>query len=393
MLGFEGNGVEVNEELQVPAFKGYGLNELRKATNGFSTDYIVSESGEKAPNVVYKGKLDSNRLVAVKRFSKQSWPDAQQKRRQDFLMRHKRLLNLIGCCAEGDERLLVAEYMPNDTLSKHLFHCLFIGAAYSSCFTHSLTFSSQALFSFPTITTKASSKSNLESKFNTFLYPTNKIFNTHLAKPIKTMAQTSFPCSGLAVKCGKVEEVETQEERCVRKPPPMFDYHGIDQDLIQEMVYDSLVWSSLHGLVVGDKSAKRSGRVPSVGLVHAPFALLPVPFPKSHWTQACELAPIFSELVDRDGDPYLSSSGLMKNSRDGKSHSTNLAYTPPEFLQTERNLMSKKLALQDVKNAYGAEANASSASNVDKLHQEISKIHRGGTREEDVAGKATSQNE
>ena len=38
-------------------------------------------------------------------------------------LRHKKLVNLIGCCAEGDERLLVAEYMPNDTLSKHLFHC------------------------------------------------------------------------------------------------------------------------------------------------------------------------------------------------------------------------------------------------------------------------------
>lgn len=134
-----------------------------------------------------------------------------------------------------------------------------MGAAYSSCSTHSLTFSSQTLFSFPTITTKTSSKSNLESKFNTFLYPTNKIFNTHLAKPIKTMAQTSFPCSGLAVKCGKVEEVETHEEGCLRKPPPVLDYHGIDQDLIQEMVYDSLVWSSLHGLVVGDKSAQVSG--------------------------------------------------------------------------------------------------------------------------------------
>ncbi|KAK4596045.1 hypothetical protein RGQ29_014215 [Quercus rubra] len=174
-----------------------------------------------------------------------------------------------------------------------------MGAAYSSCSTHSLTFSSQTLFSFPTVTTKTSSKSNLESKFNTFLYPTNKIFNTHLAKPIKTMAQTSFPCSGLAVKCGKVEEVETHEEGCLRKAPPVLDYHGIDQDLIEEMVYDSLVWSSLHGLVVGDKSAQRSGKVPGVGLVHAPFALLPVPFPESHWTQACELAPIFSELVDR----------------------------------------------------------------------------------------------
>lgn len=38
-------------------------------------------------------------------------------------VRHERLVNLIGYCAEGDERLLVAEYMPHDTLAKHLFHC------------------------------------------------------------------------------------------------------------------------------------------------------------------------------------------------------------------------------------------------------------------------------
>lgn len=36
----------------------------------------------------------------------------------------------------------------------------------------------------------------------------------------------------------------------------------------------------------------------------------------------------------QEGDPRLSSFGLMKNSRDGKSYSTNLAYTPPEFLRT-----------------------------------------------------------
>lgn len=38
-------------------------------------------------------------------------------------LRHKWLANLIGYCCDGDERLLVAEYMPNDTLAKHLFHC------------------------------------------------------------------------------------------------------------------------------------------------------------------------------------------------------------------------------------------------------------------------------
>lgn len=62
----------------VPAFKEFELTELRAATNGFSSDLIVSESGEKAPNVVFRGKLKSNKVVAIKRFSKLSWPDPQQ---------------------------------------------------------------------------------------------------------------------------------------------------------------------------------------------------------------------------------------------------------------------------------------------------------------------------
>lgn len=41
-------------------------------------------------------------------------------------------------------------------------------------------------------------------------------------------------------------------------------------------------------------------------------------------------------LFDEGGDPRLSTFGLMKNSSNGKSYSTNLAYTPPEFLRTGR---------------------------------------------------------
>lgn len=44
---------------------------------------------------------------------------------------------------------------------------------------------------------------------------------------------------------------------------------------------------------------QRSGKVPGVGMVHAPVSLLPMSFPSSHWKQACEVAPIFNELVDR----------------------------------------------------------------------------------------------
>lgn len=41
-------------------------------------------------------------------------------------LRSERLANLIGCCCEGGERLLVAEFMPHETLAKHLFHCMLL---------------------------------------------------------------------------------------------------------------------------------------------------------------------------------------------------------------------------------------------------------------------------
>ncbi|XP_027352819.1 glutathione synthetase, chloroplastic-like [Abrus precatorius] len=81
--------------------------------------------------------------------------------------------------------------------------------------------------------------------------------------------------------------------------PSLFDYHRIEQKLLDNIVYDALVWSTLNCLLVGDKSVQRSGTVPGVGLVHLPFALLPPPYPESNWRQACELAPLFNELVDR----------------------------------------------------------------------------------------------
>lgn len=109
----------------VPAFSEFSLSDLKAATNNFSSEFIVSESGEKAPNVVYKGRLQNRRWIAIKKFSKMAWPDPKQFADEAWgvgKLRYKRLANLIGYCCDGDERLLVAEYMPNDTLAKHLFH-------------------------------------------------------------------------------------------------------------------------------------------------------------------------------------------------------------------------------------------------------------------------------
>ncbi|XP_040946197.1 serine/threonine-protein kinase BSK5 [Gossypium hirsutum] len=68
-----------NEKESLPGFIEYSLDQLKAATSGFCTDNIVSEHGEKAPNVVYRGKLDGeDRLVAVKRFNRSAWPDPRQ---------------------------------------------------------------------------------------------------------------------------------------------------------------------------------------------------------------------------------------------------------------------------------------------------------------------------
>ncbi|KAG6775123.1 hypothetical protein POTOM_018551 [Populus tomentosa] len=149
------------------------------------------------------------------------------------------------------------------------------------------------------------SKANPERVINSIFNHTNNICLANLQKPSKKFGSFSrfsqnSTCLGLKIVplkcCGKVREMETQE-RILQKP--LIDFHGIDEELVQKMVYDALVWSSLHGLVVGDKSVQRSGKVPGVGLVHAPFALLPMAFPESHWNLACEVAPIFNELIDR----------------------------------------------------------------------------------------------
>lgn len=116
---------ETGEASDLPSFREFSIDQLRIATSGFAVEYIVSEHGEKAPNVVYKGKLQNQKLVAIKRFDRSAWPDSKQfleEARAVGQLRSARLANLIGCCCEGDERLLVAEYMPHGTLAKHLFH-------------------------------------------------------------------------------------------------------------------------------------------------------------------------------------------------------------------------------------------------------------------------------
>ncbi|CAN7099697.1 serine/threonine-protein kinase BSK1 [Brassica rapa] len=89
----------------IPSFSAFSFSDLKAATNNFSSDNIVSESGEKSPNLVYKGQLQNRRWIAVKKFTKMVWPDPKQFAEEAWgvgKFRQNRLANLIGYCCDGD---------------------------------------------------------------------------------------------------------------------------------------------------------------------------------------------------------------------------------------------------------------------------------------------------
>lgn len=49
------------------------------------------------------------------------------------LLHHSNLVKLIGYCTDGDQRLLVYEYMPMRCLENHLFGKLFIVYLFLMC--------------------------------------------------------------------------------------------------------------------------------------------------------------------------------------------------------------------------------------------------------------------
>ncbi|PKA52654.1 PTI1-like tyrosine-protein kinase [Apostasia shenzhenica] len=98
----------------------FSLKELHSATNNFNYDNKLGEGGFGS---VYWGQLWDGSQIAVKRLK--VWSN---KAEMEFAVeveilgrvRHKNLLSLRGYCAEGQERLIVYDYMPNLSLLSHL---------------------------------------------------------------------------------------------------------------------------------------------------------------------------------------------------------------------------------------------------------------------------------
>ncbi|RVW91954.1 Serine/threonine-protein kinase-like protein ACR4 [Vitis vinifera] len=110
------------DELKIRRAQTFTYDELERATGGFKEE---SQVGKGSFSCVFKGVLKDGTVVAVKRATMSS--DMKKNSKEfhtelDLLSRlnHAHLLNLLGYCEEGGERLLVYEFMAHGSLHQHL---------------------------------------------------------------------------------------------------------------------------------------------------------------------------------------------------------------------------------------------------------------------------------
>ncbi|EOY26775.1 Serine/threonine-protein kinase PBS1, putative [Theobroma cacao] len=99
----------------------FSFESIAASTNYFS---VGNKLGEGGFGPVYKGKLLDGREIAVKRLSSHSGQGLLEFKNEAILiakLQHTNLVRLLGFCIQGEEKILIYEYMPNKSLDFFIF--------------------------------------------------------------------------------------------------------------------------------------------------------------------------------------------------------------------------------------------------------------------------------
>ncbi|KAG2240442.1 hypothetical protein Bca52824_090760 [Brassica carinata] len=113
--------VESDSDISTTHSSQYDLKTIEAATNKFSRSNKLGEGGF---GEVYKGTLSNGTEVAVKRLSKTSGQGIREFKNEAVLvskLQHRNLVRLLGFCLEGEEKILIYEFVPNKSLNYFLF--------------------------------------------------------------------------------------------------------------------------------------------------------------------------------------------------------------------------------------------------------------------------------
>ncbi|XP_028080360.1 probable LRR receptor-like serine/threonine-protein kinase At1g07650 isoform X3 [Camellia sinensis] len=99
----------------------FTFRQIKVATNNFDDNNKIGEGGFGS---VYKGILLDGTIIAVKQLSSKSTQGNREFVNEIGMisgLQHPNLVRLYGCCIEGNQLLLVYEYMENNSLARALF--------------------------------------------------------------------------------------------------------------------------------------------------------------------------------------------------------------------------------------------------------------------------------
>uniref|UniRef100_A0A8R7TQJ1 non-specific serine/threonine protein kinase n=1 Tax=Triticum urartu TaxID=4572 RepID=A0A8R7TQJ1_TRIUA len=108
-------------ETELADFSVFDFNQILEATDNFSEENKLGEGGF---GPVYKGCFPDGVEIAVKRLDSDSGQGFIEFKNEVELiakLQHRNLVRLMGCCSQGEEKILVYEYLPNKSLDFFIF--------------------------------------------------------------------------------------------------------------------------------------------------------------------------------------------------------------------------------------------------------------------------------